>query len=54
MVDLGQYAGPVLAAYAGTIACLIGLVGASVMRARRVAQRLAEVEARKAAAGGKV
>lgn len=47
MLDLGQYAVPVLSAYAGTIACLCVLVVASVIRARRVAKRLAEVEARR-------
>lgn len=49
MVDLGQYAVPVLSAYGGTIVCLLVLVGASVLRARRVAQKLADVEARRAA-----
>lgn len=53
MLDLGQYAAPVLGAYAGTIACLGVLVAGSVLRARQVARRLAEVEARKAAGGGK-
>lgn len=51
MVDLGSYAVPVLAAYAGTIVCLIGLVVMSVLRARRVAHRLGEVEARKDTGG---
>lgn len=49
MVDLGQYAVPVLSAYAGTIACLVALVGFSVRRSRRVANALAQVEARRAA-----
>lgn len=49
MVDLGQYAVPVLSAYAGTIVCLCALIGFSVVRARRVAKRLAEVEARRTA-----
>lgn len=49
MVDLGQYAGPVLGAYAGTIALLLGLVVASVLRARRVKRQLSAVEARRAA-----
>ncbi|WP_341861824.1 heme exporter protein CcmD [Gymnodinialimonas sp. 57CJ19] len=48
MVDLGQYAVPVLAAYGGTILCLCALIAFSVARSRRVARRLAEVEARKA------
>lgn len=47
MVDLGQYAVPVLAAYGGTIFCLVALIALSVVRSRRVAKRLAEVEARK-------
>lgn len=47
MVDLGQYAVPVLSAYAGTVLCLCALVAWSVARARRVARRLAEVEARR-------
>jgi len=47
MVDLGQYAVPVLAAYAGTISALIVLIGASLVRARQVARQLAEVEARR-------
>lgn len=48
MVDLGQYAVPVLSAYAGTIVLLLGLVLASVLRARRVKRQLAAVEARRA------
>ncbi|MBY4892494.1 heme exporter protein CcmD [Rhodobacteraceae bacterium N5(2021)] len=47
MVDLGQYAVPILSAYAGTIVCLVALVIASVVRARRIAKRLADVEARR-------
>lgn len=47
MVDLGTYAVPVLSAYIGTIACLCALIIASVLRARRVAKRLTEVEARR-------
>jgi heme exporter protein D len=47
MVDLGQYAGPVIGAYAGTIALLIGLVVMSALRARRVKRQLAVVEARR-------
>lgn len=48
MVDLGQYAVPVLSAYAGTIVCLVALVGLSVLRSRRTARALALVEARRA------
>lgn len=51
MVDLGQYAMPVLSAYAGTIVCLVALTVASVARARRVSRRLREVEARRASGG---
>ncbi len=47
MVDLGQYAVPVLSAYAVTIALLVALVAGSIWRARRVARALAEVEARR-------
>lgn len=47
MVDLGPYTVTVLSAYAGTIACILGLIGASILRARRVARRLTEVEARR-------
>lgn len=48
MPDLGQYAVPVLSAYAGTIICLVALIAVSVLQARRVARRLTEVEARRA------
>ncbi len=51
MVDLGQYAVPVLAAYAGTILLLLALIVVSVVRARRVKRRLAVVEARRARTG---
>lgn len=47
MFDLGQYAVPVLSAYIGTIVALLVLVAASILRARTVARRLAEVEARR-------
>ncbi|GAB5445706.1 heme exporter protein CcmD [Gymnodinialimonas sp.] len=47
MVDLGPYAVPVLSAYAGTIACVLVLIVASIARARRVAKRLSDVEARR-------
>jgi len=52
MVDLGQYAVPVLSAYGGTIVLLVGLVGASVWQARRVARRLDAIEARRGGSGG--
>jgi len=44
MVDLGEYAGPVLAAYAVSIALIVGLIGGSVLRARRVRRALDRVE----------
>jgi heme exporter protein D len=47
MVDLGQYAVPVLSAYAGTLALLVALIAASIWRARRVARHLDEIEARR-------
>ena len=46
MVDLGQYAMPILSAYAGTIGALLVLIAWSVRQSRRVVRRLAEVEAR--------
>lgn len=47
MVDLGPYATEVLSAYAGGIALLIAIVVASVLKARAVARRLDEMEARR-------
>jgi heme exporter protein CcmD len=47
MVDLGQYALVVLSAYAGTIVCLLVLICASILRSRRIARRLTEVEGRR-------
>ncbi|MEJ6388986.1 heme exporter protein CcmD [Gymnodinialimonas ulvae] len=46
-VDLGPYVVEVLSAYAGGIALLLGLIVASVLRARSVARRLAETEHRR-------
>ncbi|MEM1101096.1 MAG: heme exporter protein CcmD [Pseudomonadota bacterium] len=46
MTALGQYAGEVLAAYAGTLVLLGAIVGITVVRARRVKRLLAEAEAR--------
>ncbi len=43
--DLGKYAVEVLAAYGVSIALLLGLIGASVWRSRKVRARLATVEA---------
>ncbi|MEX3014975.1 heme exporter protein CcmD [Gymnodinialimonas hymeniacidonis] len=43
-VDLGQYAVEVLSAYAGAIVCLVAVIAASIIRARSVARRLAEME----------
>jgi heme exporter protein D len=45
MPDLGSYAGPVLAAYAVSLAILAGIVGLSLWQARRAKQRLEEAEA---------
>ena len=47
MVDLGPYTFEVLLAYAGALAGLIVLVGATLWKGRQVASRLAEVEARR-------
>jgi len=44
MPDLGAYAVPVLAAYGGSIAALVGIVWISLWRARVVARRLSEAE----------
>jgi heme exporter protein D len=46
MPDLGRYAVEVLSAYAVSILLLAGIVGLSVMRARRVKRDLDETEAR--------
>ncbi len=46
MVDLGKYAGEVLASYAVSIALLAALVAMSVIRARRARRQLAQVEER--------
>jgi heme exporter protein D len=46
MPDLGRYAVEVLSAYAVSILLLAGIVGLSVMRARRVKRDLDEAEAR--------
>lgn len=47
MPDLGTYAVPVLSAYAGTLTLLAAIVAGSIWRARRVARKLADVEARR-------
>jgi len=47
MPDLGQYAVEVLSAYAGALLLLVGVVLASVFKARRVRARLEEVEGRR-------
>jgi heme exporter protein CcmD len=44
---LGKYHNEVLASFAATFVLLMILVGFSVMRSRRVARDLAEVEARR-------
>lgn len=47
MPDLGTYAVPVLSSYGVSIALLIGVVLASVWKARRVRARLDQVESRR-------
>ncbi len=47
MPDLGQFATPVLASYAVSIALLVALIALSLRRSRRVRAQLADVEARK-------
>ena len=47
MPELGKYAGAVLSAYGVSILLIVGLVGLSIMRARRVRRTLDEVEARR-------
>ena len=47
MVDLGKYAGEVLAAYGVTAVLLLGLVALSIAQGRRVKRRLDEAEARR-------
>lgn len=46
MPDLGKYAVEVGAAYAVSIALLVGLVAISIMRARKTARALKEAEER--------
>lgn len=46
MPDLGKYAVEVGSAYVVTILLLIGIVGVSVVRGRRVKRELTEAEAR--------
>ena len=46
MPELGKYAGEVLSAYGVSLLLLAGLVGLSVLRSRRVAKALREVEER--------
>ena len=45
--DLGAYSFYVLTSYAVSIALLLGRVGASIWKARRVRARLEEVERRR-------
>lgn len=45
--DLGTYAVPVLSSYAVSLALLIGVVAASIWKARRVRARLEQVESRR-------
>lgn len=48
MVDLGTYTGAVLSAYAATFVLLGTIIGASLLRARRVRRDLEAQEARNA------
>ncbi len=50
MVELGKYAGTVLSAYGISLALLAGIVGLSVVQARRAKRRLAAAETRRRAA----
>ena len=47
MPDLGKYALEVALAYGATGLLLIGLVGLSLMRARKVTRQLTKAEARR-------
>ena len=51
MPDLGKYADAVLSSYAVSIALIVVLVAASVIRARRVKADLDVVEARRKSNG---
>ncbi len=46
MPDLGNYAAAVLSSYALSLTLIAGLVAASVVRARRIKQKLADIEKR--------
>jgi len=47
MPDLGRYATKVLSAYAVTLLLLVGLIAASVWKARKVLRQLREAENRR-------
>jgi heme exporter protein D len=47
MTDLGTYAVPVLSAYGGSILLLVVIVAGSIWKARRVLEKLSEVEGRR-------
>ena len=51
-LDLGKYAGAVLAAYGISLLLIVGLVLVSVIRGARVRRALADVEARRENTGG--
>jgi len=50
--DLGKYHTEVLASYAVTIVLLLGLLAISLIRSRRVARDLAELEKNRKAKNG--
>jgi len=44
MPDLGKYAVTVLSAYSVSIVLIVGLVGASIYRSKKIKKRLQDVE----------
>jgi heme exporter protein D len=52
MPDLGKYADAVLSSYAVSIALLVVLVAASLIRSRRVKSDLDKIEARRGKSDG--
>lgn len=47
MPDLGKYAGPVLSAYAVSIALILLLLAVSILRARKARADLEKIEGRR-------